>query len=74
MVSYSLPAAYRSVLIRFSMISKLCETWSLEELCQMDEDDMDTLLEYFATNKIPLFSEIRVADVVYEFDGGFGWW
>src|SRR5437773_785025 len=33
MVGYSLPAAYRSVLIRFSMISKLCETWSLEELC-----------------------------------------
>jgi hypothetical protein len=40
----------------------------------MDEGDMDTLLSFFAANKIPPFSEVHGTDAVYEFDGTFGWW
>ncbi|KAI9777180.1 MAG: Bifunctional dehydrogenase and ferrochelatase [Geoglossum umbratile] len=59
---------------RMQWMSKVCETWSLEELCQMDDDDMETLLGFYATNKIPEFSEIHTGEGTYEFDGSFGWW
>ncbi|KAH0548615.1 hypothetical protein GP486_007842 [Trichoglossum hirsutum] len=59
---------------RMQWVAKLCESWSLEDLCRMDEGDMDTLLGFFAANKIPRFSEVHTTDVAYEFDGSFGWW
>ncbi|KAI9763120.1 MAG: Bifunctional dehydrogenase and ferrochelatase [Geoglossum simile] len=56
---------------RMQWMSKVCERWSLEDLCQMDENDMETLLGSYATNEIPQFSEIRATEGTYEFDGSF---
>ena len=57
-------------------MSKVCELWSLEELCEMDDEDMETLLEFYKPGKVPTFKEIRIGDKIAHdtFDGSFGWW
>ncbi|RMJ23161.1 Siroheme synthase [Aspergillus sp. HF37] len=44
---------------RMKWISTVCETWSLEELVQMDDRDMDRLLAHYESGKIPSFSDTR---------------
>lgn len=39
-------------------MSGVCESWSLEELVKMSEQDMDRLLTHFASGKIPSYNEI----------------
>lgn len=56
---------------RMKWMSGVCETWSLEELCSMDERDMKALLRYYGPNQIPLFDDVRLRDD--GFDGSFGW-
>ncbi|KAI9860093.1 MAG: Bifunctional dehydrogenase and ferrochelatase [Vezdaea acicularis] len=45
----------------------------LEELCDMDEEDMEKLLEYFKTGEVPGFYEVRTGETLGAFDGSFGW-
>ena len=56
-------------------MSKVCVQWSLEDLCEMDEADMDALLEYFAPNKVPSLQQVRLGEEPgeWQFDGSFGW-
>ena len=56
-------------------MSKVCVSWSLEDLCEMDEEDMEQLLQYYASNQVPDFSQIRLGEKPDEwtFDGSFGW-
>ena len=76
MVKASLHAiAYGSMRLRFIRMSKVCESWSLEELCDMDEEDMNMLLNCYEKGNVPKFEEIRLNDdSVIGFDGSFGWW
>ena len=41
----------------------------------MDDADMEQLLDYYATNKVPSFEQIRLGEGTDEwpFDGSFGW-
>jgi precorrin-2 dehydrogenase / sirohydrochlorin ferrochelatase len=57
-------------------ISKVCEKWSLEDLCEMEEKDMEELLRFYKPNTVPTLEEIRLEKEpgVAEFDGSFGWW
>ena len=61
---------------RMQWMSRVCEQWSLEELVDMDEEDMDRLLEFFAPGKVPSFESVRLGDVdeLCAFDGSFGWY
>jgi precorrin-2 dehydrogenase / sirohydrochlorin ferrochelatase len=61
---------------RMAWMSKVCETWPLEELEEMDEEDMDALLHYYNTGEVPRLDELRVGEEpgVPVFDGSFGWW
>lgn len=54
----------------------MCESWSLDELCEMDDDDMEALLGFYKPGKVPSFEEIRAGDglSLNGFDGSFGWW
>lgn len=63
------------LLTRFRM-SEVCESWTLEELCEMDEHDMESLLRFFKPGKVPSFEKIRLQDDSegVPFDGSFGWW
>ena len=51
-------------------MSKVCLDWSLEDLCEMNEEDMDVLLQSYALHEVPKLAEIRGSE---EFDGSYGW-
>lgn len=44
---------------RMKWMSGVCESWSLEELVQMDDKDMDHLLSHFESGKVVSFGDIR---------------
>lgn len=54
----------------------MCESWSLENLVEMDEEDMDVLLGFYQPGTVPTFERVRCGDDLdgYTFDGSFGWW
>lgn len=60
---------------RMRWMSRVCDQWSLEELCEMDEVDMERLLEYYGPDEVPSFEKIRAGDLSEGggFDGSFGW-
>lgn len=43
-------------------MSGVCESWSLEELVQMGEQDMDGLLAHYASGEIPSFQQTRAGN------------
>ncbi|RMZ17321.1 hypothetical protein D0860_00457 [Hortaea werneckii] len=47
---------------RMQWMSKVCVSWTLEDLCEMDEEDMEQLLQYYASNQVPDFSQIRLGE------------
>lgn len=60
---------------RMGWMSKVCDKWSVEDLNNMDEEDMDELLDYYEAGAVPSFEEIRLGlqtDSVWTFDGSFG--
>jgi precorrin-2 dehydrogenase/sirohydrochlorin ferrochelatase len=54
-------------------MSKVCETWSLEDLCEMDEEDMEVLLGFYKLGNVPSYQEVRLSEPDGAFDGSFGW-
>ncbi|EEQ31255.1 Bifunctional dehydrogenase and ferrochelatase [Microsporum canis] len=60
---------------RMSWISRICESWSLDELVNMTEDDMENLLQHYNSGNIPTFEQVRLkqGDSVAPFDGSMGW-
>ena len=56
-------------------MSKVCESWSLEDLCDMSEQDMNLLLAYYKPDQVPSLNELRGEPDPshYEFEGSFGW-
>ncbi|KZF23350.1 siroheme synthase middle domains-like protein [Xylona heveae TC161] len=60
---------------RMHWMSKICESWSLEDLCEMDEKDMDELLKSYKSGDVPCLHEVRhEGEPVVGFEGSFGWW
>ncbi|KAI9849749.1 MAG: Bifunctional dehydrogenase and ferrochelatase [Thelocarpon superellum] len=60
---------------RMQWMSKVCESWSLEDLCTMDEAEMDALLGFYESDEIPRLDNFRVEEKfeIPAFDGSFGW-
>ena len=60
---------------RMQWMSKVCEQWTLEEIVEMEEEDMDMLLRSYAPGDVPTFEDVRLGDRVadFAFDGSFGW-
>lgn len=56
-------------------MSKVCMKWTLEDLCEMSEQDMDALLQSYEAGGVPSFDQVRVdeKDGGFVFDGSFGW-
>ena len=50
----------------------MCRKYSLDQLVQLEDEDMDKLLLYYRDGKVPPFNVIRTDELVYEFDGSFG--
>lgn len=61
---------------RMQWMSKVCESWSLDDLCEMDEDDMEALLSFYKPGLVPSLEQIRLGGEpgVASFDGSFGFW
>lgn len=57
-------------------MSKVCESWSLEDLVGMDEEDMEGLLGFYKPGTVPSLQKVRYGEDFDEigFDGSFGWW
>jgi len=57
-------------------MSRVCETWSLEDLCEMDGDDMEDLLGFYRQGQVPSLAQLRLGEEngVATFDGSFGFW
>ena len=60
---------------RMQWMSRVCEQWTLEELVEMDEEDMEILLGFYTPGTIPTFEDIRRGGPRedWTFDGSFGW-
>ena len=64
---------------RMGWMSRVCETWSLEDLTSLTESDMEALLGFYKPNKVPSLKELRTESdwqldfEKFEFDGSFGW-
>lgn len=57
-------------------MSRVCEEWSLEDLTDMEEGDMERLLGFYEPDTVPSLREVRGEHDFgkFEFDGSFGWW
>jgi precorrin-2 dehydrogenase/sirohydrochlorin ferrochelatase len=61
---------------RMTWMSEVCDKWSVDDFNAMDDEDMRHLIQYYGPGTVPSFEEIRLGskgDVVWEFDGSFGW-
>lgn len=62
---------------RMTWMSQVCDQWSADDFNAMDEADMEELVRYFDAGTVPSFESIRLGqkddDVVWKFDGSFGW-
>ena len=59
---------------RMQWMSKVCESWSLEDLTEMTEEDMETLLGFYKPGDVPSLKNVRSEPDFehWEFDGA-GW-
>lgn len=61
---------------RMGWMSEICDKWSNEDFNDMNEEDMDRLLQFYGPGVVPRLDALkldRAVNVVWEFDGSFGW-
>ncbi|TKA45821.1 hypothetical protein B0A54_03506 [Friedmanniomyces endolithicus] len=60
---------------RMKWMSKVCVQWSLEDLCDMEDVDMNELLQGYVPDQVPSLSQVRSGEEpgVWQFDGSYGW-
>lgn len=62
---------------RMAWMSQVCDEWSNDDFIAMDDEDMEELVKGFESGSVPSFESIRLGhadkDVVWTFDGSFGW-
>lgn len=69
---------------RMGWMSRVCDEWSTEEFNEMNKEDMEELVRYYESGEVPTLDDLRVGmegaesgkvkgDVVWRFDGSFGW-
>jgi precorrin-2 dehydrogenase/sirohydrochlorin ferrochelatase len=52
-------------------MSKVCEQWSLDELCEMTEQDMEELLGFYKPGTVPTLEMVRLGESDGAYDGPF---
>ncbi|CZT07518.1 probable siroheme synthase [Rhynchosporium agropyri] len=58
---------------RMAWMIKVSDAYSLEDLCAMNEEDMQTLLRFYAPDKVPRFGCLKAMEGELDaFDGSFG--
>jgi precorrin-2 dehydrogenase/sirohydrochlorin ferrochelatase len=52
---------------------KVSDAYSLEELCEMSEEDMEVLLRFYARDLVPRYGCLKAMKGEFDpFDGSFG--
>jgi len=61
---------------RMRWMSKVCESWSLDDLCEMEVADMEALLGFYNAGQVPSLEQLRLGEEhgIASFDGSFGFW
>lgn len=54
-----------------SRMSKVCEQYTLDDLCAMTEEDMEVLLGFYKPGTIPSLEEVRLQEPDGAYDGPF---
>ena len=63
----------RTMILTVYRMVKVSDTYSLEDLCQMEEEDMSALLRFYTSGKVPRLACIKAMRGEFEgFDGSFG--
>lgn len=52
-------------------MSKVCEQWSLDDLCEMTEQDMEALLAFYKRGAVPSLETLRLGGPEGALDGPF---
>lgn len=56
-----------------SRMIKVSDAYSLEDLCEMSDEDMETLLKFYAPGKVPRLGCLKAMEGELDaFDGSFG--
>lgn len=61
---------------RMGWMSAVCDQWTTDDFVAMSDMDMERLVHFYESGAVPSFESIRLGrndDVVWEFDGSFGW-
>jgi precorrin-2 dehydrogenase/sirohydrochlorin ferrochelatase len=58
-------------MLTFCRMSKVCEQWSLDELCEMTEQDMEELLGFYKPGTVPSLEMVRLGEPDGAYDGPF---
>jgi precorrin-2 dehydrogenase/sirohydrochlorin ferrochelatase len=61
----------QKALANSSRMSKVCEQYSLDDLCSMTEEDMEMLLGFYKPNTVPTLEEVRLQEADGAYDGPF---
>ncbi|KAF9729321.1 hypothetical protein PMIN06_004421 [Paraphaeosphaeria minitans] len=56
---------------RMAWMIKVSDKWTLDDLCEMTDEDMDGLLGFYTPNTVPSLDEVRLAQPDGAFDGPF---
>lgn len=60
---------------RMQWMSKVCEQWSINDLVEMEEADMEVLLGFYKDGGVPSLEQVQLGgEEDWAFDGSFGWW
>jgi precorrin-2 dehydrogenase/sirohydrochlorin ferrochelatase len=54
-----------------SRMSKVCEQYTLDDLCSLTEEDMETLLGFYTPNTVPSLEQVRLQEPDGAYDGPF---
>lgn len=52
-------------------MSKVCEQYSLDDLCSLTEEDMEMLLGFYKPGTVPSLEEVRLHEPDGAYDGPF---
>lgn len=55
----------------YNRMSRVCEQWTLDDLCDMTEEDMEMLLEFYSPNLVPTLDTVRLQEPDGAYDGPF---
>ena len=64
-------AALHPLSLTQDRMSKVCEQYSLDDLCSMTEEDMEMLLGFYKPGAVPTLEEVRLQEPDGAYDGPF---